>query len=1187
VLTAILDETFVSPSQAVTAHYDAIVDEVTQTVTSYSTRNSSLTCQFGLKLLFGQRVALPDNNNTIEDTLDRYISNKAEDINADNIYDFLRDGMHRLDEKVAVYTELSSGYTVKRILTLEFVFIKKNRLTHSASSYIVTPKALASKKAIINIKNKNNNKCFLYSVVCALKHHQLGHANSDRACQYEQYFHEFIYKDEDFPMKINQIHKFERDNNLSINVIRFHNVPLNDQNQVDDIDKVSVTQNPLLSREYMSKNVREGIPIINLLLLENNETSHYCWIKNLNKLMNFRCGNTASVNIRNRQWCPRCIRSFGSDAAFQLHENLCLKFLNFGPTVYSIPENTHLQFNEWQKSVPMSYVVYADFESVLEKCNDNNSNDKIQKHMPIMASYLLVPHRIHNEVTLPMRYEHFYGPDCIVKFLESLEQTAKDVHDWYNQNARQPMLPLTFEQEQSFRNAQVCHMCKKSFHLLNPKVRDHCHVSGLYIGAAHSMCNIKRQQRRFLPVLFHNLRKYDMHHIMKHAIHNFNIWDLSPIAQTSETFLALTCYLGKGVILRFIDSLQFISCSLDNAAKQLKPCDLKLTSTLPFQTRNRGKAIFPYSYVDSIAKLEQPSNTLPPRVEFFDPLSNSISCTEQEYYDANITYQTWQCRNLRDYYENYLKIDVFLLADVFENFRTIAFEEDGLEPVHFYSIPGMSWASAMKMTNAKLELLRDIEMYEWFESGIRGGMAFVNQHYAKRVEGNTELLYVDVNNLYGWALSEALPCSDFKWIQNPNELNKLMQNLLHYDFENATTGYVFEIDASIPKALHDSLDQLPLMPEHRVPPAQLFNNGKRNNVKVKKLLMTHLDKKNYIVHGRLLQLYVQLGAKIEKVHRAVQFKQAKIFKQYIDMNTQKRSTTNDESKRSYYKLRNNSLYGKTCENVRKHNQVKLCNTEEKLIKANSSTRMLRSMEIADNLVAAFLAKETIKLEKPIYIGQAVLDLSKFLMYRLYYRSLMSYANLWNNGKITIIGGDTDSFFLQLQNIPLRGLMQVMKNDGLLDTSNFSQSDALYSNNIASKIGCVKDECGGVPMDELIMLQPKCYSALLVNDVKNIKRAKGVQRVVLNKELEHWNYQRIYDQFSAIFLNDDDDNNEVNDNTNEINPPLVKRQKRIGSEGHQIYTYDYNKVALACRENKRQWIAKNISYAFGHRRLDNY
>ena len=164
----------------------------------------------------------------------------------------------------------------------------------------------------------------------------------------------------------------------------------------------------------------------------------------------------------------------------------------------------------------------------------------------------------------------------------------------------------------------------------------------------------------------------------------------------------------------------------------------------------------------------------------------------------------------------------------------------------------------------------------------------------------------------------------------------------------------------------------------------------------------------------------------------------------------------------------------------------------------------------------------------------------------------------------------------------------MKKNKLLDTSNYANNDPLHSRDLASKIGLVKDECGGVPINEIILLQPKCYSVLIDKERnKLIQRAKGVQRAVLKNELEHVNYRNMYIQFGQVFhINDRKRARQENEEEEEgqINPPLIKRMRRIGSQRHQIYTFETKKVALACRDNKRQWVSPNISYAFGHWRL---
>ena len=139
--------------QLVRDGFDQLVERVSHLVDSNANNNVSLTCQFGVQLIFGQRVV--EDESIVEDQVERYISNRSLDIFPYSIHQFLEEGAQRLDEKIAAYTETSSGYTVKKVTSLEFIFIKKNDLIHRGSSYIPTPKELIQKKAIINIKNKN------------------------------------------------------------------------------------------------------------------------------------------------------------------------------------------------------------------------------------------------------------------------------------------------------------------------------------------------------------------------------------------------------------------------------------------------------------------------------------------------------------------------------------------------------------------------------------------------------------------------------------------------------------------------------------------------------------------------------------------------------------------------------------------------------------------------------------------------------------------------------------------------------------------------------------------------------------------------------------------------------------------------------------------------------------------------
>ena len=224
----------------------------------------------------------------------------------------------------------------------------------------------------------------------------------------------------------------------------------------------------------------------------------------------------------------------------------------------------------------------------------------------------------------------------------------------------------------------------------------------------------------------------------------------------------------------------------------------------------------------------------------------------------------------------YLKLDCFLLADFFHQFRLKSIAHNRLEPLNYFGIPGMSWSSALMSLNEPIELITENEMFSFYEGGIRGGLTFVNKHYVKTDE-NTELLYIDINNLYGWALSQSLPCGEFCWVLDG--FDKIMDECRNLNLESLSYGYTLEVDLVIPSELHDKLDDFPVAAEKMKPAGS----------KVEKLLLTHLPKSNYVIHWRLLKLYLELGVKVTHVNRGVRFKQSPIFKSYMDTNTELRA----------------------------------------------------------------------------------------------------------------------------------------------------------------------------------------------------------------------------------------------------------------------------------------------------------
>jgi hypothetical protein len=309
-----------------------------------------------------------------------------------------------------------------------------------------------------------------------------------------------------------------------------------------------------------------------------------------------------------------------------------------------------------------------------------------------------------------------------------------------------------------------------------------------------------------------------------------------------------------------------------------------------------------------------------------------------------------------------------------------------------------------------------------------------------------------------------------------------------------------------------------------------------------------------------------MGVVIDRVHRAIGFSQERVFEGYIDMNTQKRASSTAKFKKDYYKLKNNALYGKTVENLRKRRDVRVCVTESQLVTHASKPNFRRSIIVKENLVTAFLNKEEICLDRPVYIGQAVLDLSKLRMYRLQYVDLQRYRVAYPGSSISIVAGDTDSFFLEVRGIDLKTqLLPHMMRDGLLDTSNYPLDSPLYSRQVENKIGLFKDESAGKEeFEEWLFLRPKCYSML--SNVRCTRKAKGVMH---RTRLEHQQYREIYESFRP----------------DEADAPPSKRvkvdQRSIRSENHQLVTLRYSKVALSINDDKRQWIGQNRSLPYGH------
>ena len=246
------------------------------------------------------------------------------------------------------------------------------------------------------------------------------------------------------------------------------------------------------------------------------------------------------------------------------------------------------------------------------------------------------------------------------------------------------------------------------------------------------------------------------------------------------------------------------------------------------------------------------------------------------------------------------------------------------------------------------------------------------KNYDKKIE-SSYLIYLDTNNLYGWAKSQKLPVNGYMWYND--YLSDFNEDFIKNYDEKSEEGYFLEVDIEYSKKLWSSHKELPFLHE------------KRKLEKVEKLVCSIEDKVKYVIHIRALKQALNNGLKFKNVHGVIKFQLKEWLKLYIDMNTKLKKEAKNEFEKDFFKLMNNSVFGKTMENVRKHRDIKLVTTEKRRIKLvsepNYHTGKL-SMKFSENLLAIEMKKTSVKMNKPLYLGMSILDISKTVMYEYWY-----------------------------------------------------------------------------------------------------------------------------------------------------------------------------------------------------------
>ena len=372
--------------------------------------------------------------------------------------------------------------------------------------------------------------------------------------------------------------------------------------------------------------------------------------------------------------------------------------------------------------------------------------------------------------------------------------------------------------------------------------------------------------------------------------------------------------------LRFLDSYRFLSSSLDKLVKSLDNFSImKLEGMSDDLTKK--KLAYPYEYLN-LDNFQEPLKLT--KEDYWSTLTQSYP-SDDDIKRTQELLDKIKIKNGRELTMLYLKMDVLQLADVFENFVESSTREYKINPLYSYSLPGYTWKAGLKLTNIELDYIKCKELLLLLENNIRGGISSVMGDRHVQSDENKQILYIDANNLYGWAMSQYLPTGDFKKIKLCCEYDSVLMNEIKEDIFNTPDdneyGYFIECNLEYPAEIKEKTKNFPFCPYQTKADPNLFsgymNNINQPNYKpTSKLMCDVTNKSKYMIHYRMFKFYLNQGMKVTKIHTINRFKQSPWLAKYIDHNTQKRTVAKTNLEKDLYKLINNAFFGKTMENVR-------------------------------------------------------------------------------------------------------------------------------------------------------------------------------------------------------------------------------------------------------------------------------
>ncbi|XP_069936724.1 uncharacterized protein [Cherax quadricarinatus] len=1029
-----------------------------------------------------------------------------------------------------------SGWIIDQIESFSIEYVKVE-FRVEVGSYVAYPEKLRGKKYVFN-PEINDGLCVLRAFAayqCHKKNMPWKHirraVNTKRGC-----LNHAKSSIDDFPITRDKLGILEKENKVSLYVYQLRK----------DQDRTFMAMCRKGNKKYKD--------IMCALLLNER---HLVLIKDFDGYV-----RTIMTEKGVKKHCHSCLMKLNTQEELDIHEDGC----KINQVLVFPPEGTTVHFENFSHTHSNEYIGVFDFECALDTTLPAGKIES--RHKAIAYCYIIFDRK--GEIVCIKSYK---GEDAVNHFILNVSG------EWNKIKFRRQYHEIHMSEEDKMRHdsQNTCELCGNTFKKPKDKHKHHDHTLNFnnYIGAYCARCNMQCKDKREKLLLFCHNMSYDLGIILK----ELNVDKYNVEIHSKQGFKFLKVDIGK---VRFQDSLSLLNGSLSTLAEQHIKAgkSLKYTETILKDVPRdvlpllcKGKQILCYDYIDSLKKLDE--TKLPSKDHFFNSLRNS-AISQEDYEHALKVFELGKCKTLGDYLMLYLKTDVGLLADVFMEWRKTLKDIYKLDVSNYISLPSFSWDAFLLKTNVRLDMIYSHELYDLIKRNLRGGFTCAINQYSKAdnplinpnfdVESGmgTHILYLDFNSLYASAMVEALPQNGIRKLSN-DEKNAILDVGLSNVSCEGQKGYWIECDTKhISPEVARLTDELPLILSHMNISEEMLspycesilkNEGRKIPKSNGKLVGSHLSQKNYLISLELLQLLLELGLEVEKVHTIYEYTQTKFLEPFISTNIAQRTATRCPIKSKAFKLTNNAIYGKSLLNITKYaEKYRYINNEKAFIRASKDPLLKNITHLNQDRVICTFNKDILEVKQPLYLGFQILEIAKKKLYHFWYKVLKQYYG----DDVRLLYTDTDSYIFSLK---CKDLYTELKSEpllGYMDFSNFSPEHPLYDDSRKGELGLLKSEMCDKHISELIALKAKMYSVKIAGRSTTVSRAKGIPSQFMPL-LIHARYKNVLSNVDRELF----------------------ACKSISNVKGEICTVRINKRGLSAFDDKRYHLNTNESLAYGH------